>query len=68
MGTMAVALFIGVILAIPVIYILELDSGGAITLTIFLCSGMAGSLLAFIKFMKAKKEKEDTGENQSIGA
>jgi len=37
MGKLLVSVSLGIILAIPLIYLLELESEGAITLQIFIC-------------------------------
>ena len=57
MSTIALTIFIGVILAIPLIYFLELESPGAITLLIFLCTGTVGIFVALIKFISKKRKR-----------
>ena len=57
MSTIALTIFIGVVLAIPLIYVLELESPGAITLMIFLCTGTVGTFSALIKFISNKRKR-----------
>jgi hypothetical protein len=57
MSTIALTIFIGVILAIPLVYFLELEGPGAITLLIFLCTGTVGTFLAIIKFISKKRRR-----------
>jgi hypothetical protein len=56
MSTVALTILIGVILAIPLIYFLELESPGAITLLIFLCVGIVGILSKLLKFISSMKK------------
>ncbi len=57
MSTIALTIYIGVILAIPFIYFLELESPGAITLLIFLCTGTVGIFVALIKLISKKRKR-----------
>ena len=66
MGNIVLTIFLGVILAIPLIYLLDLESPGGITLLIFLCTGMVGIVFGFVKFISKKRRQSD--EDQSIGS
>lgn len=66
MGNIVLTIFLGVILAIPLIYILDLESPGGITLLIFLCTGTVGILFGFVKFISKKKKRRQFDEDQSI--
>jgi hypothetical protein len=57
MSTVALTIFIGVILAVPLVYVLELESPGAITLLIFLCTGTVGTFLAIRKSISKKRRR-----------
>lgn len=64
MGSVLLTIFIGVIFAIPLIYILELEGQGAITLLIFLSVGIVGIFLAIMKLILKRWRKPDA--NNSI--
>lgn len=68
MGTIILTIFIGVILALPLIYLLDLESPGGITLLIFICTGTVGILFGFVKFISKKKRRRQSDEDQSIGS
>lgn len=59
MGKTVLTIFLGVLLAIPLIYWLELESKGAITLLVFLCTGVTGVIVALIKLFSKKKRQPD---------
>ena len=67
MGNIVLTIFLGVILAVPLIYLLDLESPGGITLLIFLCTGTVGILFGFVKFISKKKKRRQSDEDQSIG-
>lgn len=54
MKTIGLALFLGTVLSLPILYLLELSSPGAITLVIFLCVGLMGILIAIVGRFKRK--------------
>jgi hypothetical protein len=68
MGTLILTIFLGVVLAIPLIYLLDLESPGGITLLIFLCTGTVGIFSGFAKFISKKKKRRQSNEDQSIGS
>jgi len=57
MGNIVLTIFLGVVLAIPLIYFLELEGPGGITLMIFLCTGTVGILFSFVKFISKMKKR-----------
>lgn len=65
MANIALMIFLGVIIAIPFIYLLDLESLSGITLLIFLCTGTVSILFGFVKFISKKRRQSD--EDQSIG-
>jgi ABC-type transport system involved in Fe-S cluster assembly fused permease/ATPase subunit len=65
MSTVGLAIIIGVILAIPCIYILELENPGAITLLIFVCCGIVYLTLTLIKFISSQKKRRRSDANHS---
>ena len=58
MSTAMLTIFGGVVLAIPFIFILELESAGAITLLIFLSCGIVGILSGLVKHILKNKRKK----------
>jgi hypothetical protein len=48
MKQFGLTLFMGTLLSLPLLYVLELNSLGAITLLIFLCVGLAATLLLIL--------------------
>lgn len=59
MGNIVLTIFLGVILSIPLIYVLDLESTGGITLLIFLCTATVGLLFSFVKFISKKRRQSD---------
>jgi hypothetical protein len=53
------ALIVGTILSLPLLYILELSSAGAITLLIFLCVGLVYILLLSFGALSKKRKEEN---------
>lgn len=56
--------FCGVVLALIILYVLELNSSGAITLLVFMCIGVVSTIyLFYASLMKNKitKEKKHNG-------
>ena len=66
MSNIVLTIFLGVILAIPLIHFLDLESQGGITLLVFLCTGMVGLINGFVKFISKKKKRRQSDEDQSI--
>lgn len=58
MKQFGLTLFLGILLSLPLLYILELSSLGAITLLIFLCVGIVATLILIIgRFRKGGAEE-----------
>jgi hypothetical protein len=58
-GSIVLTIVLGVILAVPLIYILELKGHGAITLLVFLCIGVIGIFWRITKFFSKKRRRPD---------
>ena len=56
-------IFIGLVIALPLIYVLELDSPQAITLLIFLCFGTVFIISDLIKVLIKTLRKEKSNED-----
>lgn len=63
MSNVVLTIFLGVILAIPLIYLLDLEGSGGITLLIFLCTGTVGILFGFAKVISKKKKMRQSDED-----
>ena len=57
MKEISVTLFLGVLLALPIIYYLRPLNSGAIGFVIFLCVGFVTVIVAGIKFMRKPEKK-----------
>lgn len=66
MGKFTLTLIIGVLISVPLIYLLQLKGPGAITLLIFLCVGLTfiiRSLFNFIFKKKTQKSNDNPNDN-----
>lgn len=59
MKQFGLSLFIGTLLSLPVLYILELRNPGAISLLLFLCIGFAATAILAIKSFRKKEQRND---------